>query len=123
VLTLLHIGRCLFFEAFLTLISSQITFIKKNIIRYYVLQLLHDLFRVDIGVDTKQQTLGSMAFPMERNVLQSLEEFLKKGHDYIQLSIGNVFLHYFQFKFVNNFSSLRSEKRINFVKEERNVYN
>lgn len=47
-------------------------------------------FRVDIGVDTKQQTLGSMAFPMERSVLQSLEEFLKKGHDYIQLSIGKV---------------------------------
>jgi len=43
--------------------------------------------RVDIGVDTKQQTMSSLAFPMERDALMALEDFLKKGHDYVQLSI------------------------------------
>jgi len=43
--------------------------------------------RADIGVDTKQQTMSSLTFPMERAVLSALEEFLKKECDYIQLSI------------------------------------
>ena len=62
-------------------------------------------------MDTKQQTLGSMAFPMERSVLQSLEEFLKKGHDYIQLSIGNVLYIIFNSNLliISHFLDLKNE--------------
>jgi len=43
--------------------------------------------RVDISVDTKQQTMSSLSFPMEQPVLQSIDDFLKKESDYIQLAI------------------------------------
>ena len=50
--------------------------------------------RAEIGVDTKQQTMSSLTFPMERAVLSALEEFLKKECDYIQLSIGRYLLYF-----------------------------
>jgi len=43
--------------------------------------------RVDISVNTKQQTLSSLAFPMEEKALSALNEFIKKGINYVQLSI------------------------------------
>jgi len=43
--------------------------------------------RVDIGVDTKQQTMSTLAFPVEKAATQAFEHFLQHGYDYIQLSI------------------------------------
>jgi len=43
--------------------------------------------RVDIGVDTKQQTMTSLSFPLEQSALAALEEFKNHGSDYVQLSI------------------------------------
>jgi len=43
--------------------------------------------RVDIGVDSKQQTMSSLMFPMDSDALTSLESFKKLSVDYIQLSI------------------------------------
>jgi len=43
--------------------------------------------RVEIGVDTKQQTMSSLSFPLESCAQVALEEFHKREHDYIQLSI------------------------------------
>ncbi len=45
-------------------------------------------FRVEIGVDTKQQTMTSLAFPFDREALVALESYAKNGHDYLQFSIG-----------------------------------
>jgi len=42
---------------------------------------------VDIGVDSKQQTLSSLAFPFERDLLTALDTYWRKGHDYLQLAI------------------------------------
>jgi len=42
---------------------------------------------VDIGVDSKQQTLSSLSFPFERDLLTGLDTYWRKGYDYIQLAI------------------------------------
>ena len=47
---------------------------------------------MDISVNTKQQTLSSLAFPMEKDALRAFEDFLRQGVNYIQLSIGNYLL-------------------------------
>jgi len=43
--------------------------------------------RVDIGVDTKQQTMGSLMFPMEQSALTALQTFRSQSADYLQLAI------------------------------------
>ena len=62
--------------------------------------------RVEISVDTKQATLASLQFPFEKDALNAIETYWKKGYDYVQLGIGTgrnlndlcrslvVFLHY-----------------------------
>lgn len=42
---------------------------------------------VDIGVDSKHQTLSSLAFPFERDLLVGLDTYWRKGHDYLQIAI------------------------------------
>jgi hypothetical protein len=49
--------------------------------------------RVEIGVDTKQQTMTSLAFPFDREALQALESYAKLGYDYLQLKIGRLTTH------------------------------
>ncbi len=39
-------------------------------------------------MDTKQQTMTSLAFPFDRDALVALESYAKNGHDYLQFSIG-----------------------------------
>ena len=51
------------------------------------------MFRVEIGVDTKQQTMTSLAFPFDREALVALESFAKNGFDYLQFSIGGYLYH------------------------------
>ena len=46
--------------------------------------------RVEISVDTKQATLGSLQFPFEKNALNAIETYWKKGYDYVQLGIGKI---------------------------------
>eukprot|EP00088_Acartia_fossae_P060699 TRINITY_DN7271_c0_g2_i1.p1 TRINITY_DN7271_c0_g2~~TRINITY_DN7271_c0_g2_i1.p1 ORF type:complete len:357 (+),score=90.93 TRINITY_DN7271_c0_g2_i1:32-1072(+) len=43
--------------------------------------------RVDIGVDTKQQTMSSLMFPMQKEALSALESFRMRSVDYLQLAI------------------------------------
>ncbi|KAI7791761.1 twinfilin-1b [Triplophysa rosa] len=43
--------------------------------------------QTDIHVDTKQQTLQGMAFPMQREAIQALEQFREKRLNYVQLEI------------------------------------
>jgi len=43
--------------------------------------------RVEIGVDTKQQTMSSLSFPLETDAQHAVEDFHKLEHDYVQLSI------------------------------------
>ncbi|KAG9346918.1 hypothetical protein AGOR_G00231250 [Albula goreensis] len=43
--------------------------------------------QTDIGVDTKQQTLQGVAFPMKREAIQALEQFREKKLNYVQLEI------------------------------------
>jgi len=42
---------------------------------------------VEVGVDTRQMTLGAIQFPFEKGALQAVETYWKKGHDYVQLAI------------------------------------
>ena len=44
--------------------------------------------RVEISVDTKQATLASLQFPFEKDALNAIETYWKKGYDYVQLGIG-----------------------------------
>uniref|UniRef100_A0A672K2J4 Twinfilin-1 n=1 Tax=Sinocyclocheilus grahami TaxID=75366 RepID=A0A672K2J4_SINGR len=43
--------------------------------------------QTDIHVDTKQQTLQGVAFPMQRDAIQALEQFREKRINYVQLEI------------------------------------
>ncbi|KAJ8416340.1 hypothetical protein AAFF_G00356280 [Aldrovandia affinis] len=43
--------------------------------------------QTDIGVDTKQQTLTGVAFPMTHDAIQALEQFREKKFNYVQLEI------------------------------------
>jgi len=43
--------------------------------------------RVEVGVDSKQQTLASLAFPFDKEALLALETYWRKGYDYVQLAI------------------------------------
>uniref|UniRef100_A0A8K9XEF1 Twinfilin-1 n=1 Tax=Oncorhynchus mykiss TaxID=8022 RepID=A0A8K9XEF1_ONCMY len=43
--------------------------------------------QTDISVDTKQQTLTGVAFPMQRDAIQALEQFREKKINYVQLEI------------------------------------
>ncbi|KAK2892819.1 hypothetical protein Q8A67_012807 [Cirrhinus molitorella] len=43
--------------------------------------------QTDIHVDTKQQTLQGVAFPMQREAIQALEQFREKRINYVQLEI------------------------------------
>uniref|UniRef100_A0A8C1W3Z7 Twinfilin-1 n=1 Tax=Cyprinus carpio TaxID=7962 RepID=A0A8C1W3Z7_CYPCA len=43
--------------------------------------------QTDIHVDTKQQTLQGVAFPMQRDAIQALEQFRGKRINYVQLEI------------------------------------
>jgi len=43
--------------------------------------------RVEIGVDSKQATLAALAFPFDKNALNAVETYWKKGFDYVQLGI------------------------------------
>ncbi|XP_078138154.1 twinfilin-1b [Centroberyx gerrardi] len=43
--------------------------------------------QTDIGVDSKQQTLSGVSFPMQREALQALEQFRNKKINYVQLEI------------------------------------
>lgn len=44
--------------------------------------------QTDIHVDTKQQTLQGVAFPMQREAIQALEQFRDKRINYVQLVSG-----------------------------------
>jgi len=43
--------------------------------------------RVEIAVDTRHQTLSSLAFPFEKKALEAIEDYKRKGADYLQFSI------------------------------------
>ncbi|KAJ8007373.1 hypothetical protein DPEC_G00116840 [Dallia pectoralis] len=43
--------------------------------------------QTDIGMDTKQQTMTGVAFPMQRDAVQALEQFREKRIGYVQLEI------------------------------------
>ncbi|KAJ8377399.1 hypothetical protein AAFF_G00260590 [Aldrovandia affinis] len=43
--------------------------------------------QTDIGVDTKQQTLQGVAFPVEQDAIQALEQLREKKINYVQLEI------------------------------------
>ncbi|XP_022526993.2 twinfilin-1b [Astyanax mexicanus] len=43
--------------------------------------------QTDIHIDTKQQTLQGVAFPMQRDAIQALEQFREKRVNYVQLEI------------------------------------
>ncbi|XP_062849023.1 twinfilin-1a [Trichomycterus rosablanca] len=43
--------------------------------------------KTDIGVDTKQQTLQGVAFPLDREAMAALEKFRDKKFNYVQLKI------------------------------------
>ncbi|XP_056100402.1 twinfilin-1b [Rhinichthys klamathensis goyatoka] len=43
--------------------------------------------QTDVHVDTKQQTLQGVAFPMQREAIQALEQFREKRINYVQLEI------------------------------------
>lgn len=53
----------------------------------YTLLRLYVCFQLqtDIHVDTKQQTLQGVAFPMQREAIQALEQFREKRINYVQL--------------------------------------
>lgn len=42
---------------------------------------------VDISVDSKHQTLNSLAFPFEKKLLNGLDTYWRKGADYLQIAI------------------------------------
>lgn len=41
--------------------------------------------QTDIGVDTKQQTLQGVAFPLHGEAMQALQKFKDKKFNYVQL--------------------------------------
>ncbi|XP_006642958.1 twinfilin-1 [Lepisosteus oculatus] len=43
--------------------------------------------KTDVSVDTKQQTLQGVAFPVQRDAIQALEQFRDKKLNYVQLEI------------------------------------
>ncbi|KAI5620687.1 twinfilin-1 [Silurus asotus] len=43
--------------------------------------------QTDIHLDTKQQTLQGVAFPMQRDAMEALEQFRNKSINYVQLEI------------------------------------
>ena len=45
---------------------------------------------MDVAVDTKQQTMGSVAFPISRDALDEMSRLSQGRINYVQLSIGNV---------------------------------
>eukprot|EP00092_Neocalanus_flemingeri_P022414 GFUD01024311.1.p1 GENE.GFUD01024311.1~~GFUD01024311.1.p1 ORF type:complete len:346 (+),score=116.64 GFUD01024311.1:94-1131(+) len=52
-----------------------------------MLEIKQSETRVEIGVDSKQATLASLAFPFDRDALNAIETYWKKGYDYLQLGI------------------------------------
>jgi len=42
---------------------------------------------VEVGVDTRQMTLGAIQFPFDKQALSAIETYWKKGYDYVQLGI------------------------------------
>jgi len=42
---------------------------------------------VDIGVDSKQATLGSLSFPLDKDLLTALDTYWRKGSSYVQIAI------------------------------------
>ena len=54
-----------------------------------MLEIKQSETRVEIGVDSKQATLASLAFPFDRNALNAIVSYRKKDYDYVQLGIGN----------------------------------
>jgi len=52
-----------------------------------MLEIKQSETRVEIGVDSKQATLAALAFPFEKNALNAIETYWKKGYDYVQLGI------------------------------------
>lgn len=54
-----------------------------------MLEIKQSETRVEIGVDSRQATLASLAFPFDKNALNAIETYWKKGYDYVQLGIGN----------------------------------
>lgn len=43
--------------------------------------------RVEISIDTKHQTISSLAFPFDKAALAAIEDYQRKGADYLQFSI------------------------------------
>ena len=56
-----------------------------------MLEIKQSETRVEIGVDSKQATLASLAFPFDRNALNAIVSYRKKDYDYVQLGIGNTY--------------------------------
>ena len=54
-----------------------------------MLEIKQSETRVEIGVDSRQATLAALAFPFDKNALNAIETYWKKGYDYVQLGIGN----------------------------------
>ena len=51
---------------------------------------------VDIGVDTKHQTLAGVAFPIMENALNSIKRFANGELQYVQLRIGKTLRKLYQ---------------------------
>lgn len=43
-----------------------------------------------VGVDTKQQTISALGFPIDQKALSAVTDFKLKRIDYIQFKIGNL---------------------------------
>jgi len=52
-----------------------------------MLEIKQSETRVEIGVDSRQATLAALAFPFDKNALNAIETYWKKGYDYVQLGI------------------------------------
>ena len=53
-----------------------------------MLEIKQSETRVEIGIDSKQATLAALSFPFDKNALNAIESYWKKGYDYLQLGIG-----------------------------------
>lgn len=44
----------------------------------------------DISIDTKQQTLSGVAFPITETAKQAILDMMRGSYNYLQLKIGNL---------------------------------
>lgn len=44
----------------------------------------------EISINTKQQTLGGVEFPLTQTATQAISDMARGSYDYLQLRIGNI---------------------------------